>query len=256
MQKLAFVLLFILAAVLPGTGRLTAQANIVVATDATWPPMEFIAEDGSVAGFDVELLTEAARAGGFQVTFLNVAWDGIFEGLLSGKYDAVASSVTITSSRQEVMDFSAAYINAGQMLVVSSDEDPNAGLANLNGKAIGAQIGTTGESVVRGFPSVRLRGYDDIDKAFADLALGKLSGVVVDLPLAVQYANRDSRYQGRFRMAGKLLNVEEYGVAVRKGNLAVLDLINKGLTAVFQSDVYASLFEKWLDTRGMVNASR
>jgi ABC-type amino acid transport substrate-binding protein len=133
-----------------GTAAVTAvkqpagARKIVVATDATWPPMEMVDENKNIVGFDIDLLTAAANAAGFVVEFKNTAWDGIFAGLEAGKYDAVISSVTITEERQKTMDFSTPYINAGQILVVKSDSTNVTTLADLKGKTVGAQIGTTG----------------------------------------------------------------------------------------------------------------
>ena len=92
--------------------------KIVIATDATWPPMEMVDEAKEIVGFDIDLMNAAAKEGGFAVEFKNTAWDGIFAGLEAGEYDAVMSSVTITDERKKTMDFSDPYINAGQILVV------------------------------------------------------------------------------------------------------------------------------------------
>ena len=94
------------------------KTKIVIATDATWPPMEMVDESKEIVGFDIDLMKAAAKAGGFEVEFQNTAWDGIFAGLEAGEYDAVMSSVTITDERKQTMDFSVPYINAGQILVV------------------------------------------------------------------------------------------------------------------------------------------
>ncbi len=84
-----------------------AQAvKVTIATDATWPPMEFVNESKEIVGFDIDLMKAAAKAGGFAVEFKNTAWDGIFAGLANGEYDAVISSVTITDERKQTMDFS------------------------------------------------------------------------------------------------------------------------------------------------------
>ena len=80
--------------------------KFVIATDATWPPMEFVNEQKKIVGFDIDLMNAAAKEGGFTVVFKNTAWDGIFAGLEAGKYDAVMSSVTITEERKKTMDFS------------------------------------------------------------------------------------------------------------------------------------------------------
>ena len=122
-MKRALLLLLVLAAVsglafAKGATEAGGKPKIVIATDATWPPMEMVNESKQIVGFDIDLMKAAAEAGGFSVEFRNTAWDGIFAGLEAGEYDAVMSSVTITDERKQTMDFSVPYINAGQILVV------------------------------------------------------------------------------------------------------------------------------------------
>ena len=106
----ALLLLGVTAALFAGGGGEAAGEglHIVIATDATWPPMEMVNESKEIVGFDIDLMMAAAEAGGFTVEFKNTAWDGIFAGLAAGEYDAVMSSVTITEERQKTMDFGSA----------------------------------------------------------------------------------------------------------------------------------------------------
>jgi polar amino acid transport system substrate-binding protein len=143
-----------------GQGEDDGVTRLTVATDATWPPMEFINEDQEIVGFDIDLMNAIAEAAGFEVEFQNTAWDGIFAGLANRDYDAVISSVTITEERQRTMDFSIPYINAGQVLIVRQDAPAGwQSLEDLQGESVGAQIGTTGAIEVGNADGVELRTY-------------------------------------------------------------------------------------------------
>src|SRR5512137_571594 len=132
-----------LATAVPNPACAGAARTVTVATDATWPPMEMVDANKKIVGFDVDYLTAVAKEAGVAVTFKNTAWDGIFAGLAAGRYDIIASSVTITDERRKKYDFSAPYIDIGQILVVPKAEAATA-LAGMKGKKVGAQIGTTG----------------------------------------------------------------------------------------------------------------
>ncbi|MDZ4163613.1 MAG: transporter substrate-binding domain-containing protein, partial [Smithellaceae bacterium] len=67
----------------------TKGKSITVATDATWPPMETVDKNKKIVGFDIDFLNAVAKEVGLKVTFKNTAWDGIFAGLDTGKYDAI-----------------------------------------------------------------------------------------------------------------------------------------------------------------------
>ncbi len=234
-------------------GMLSCQkkepSKIVIATDATFPPMEMVDENKNIVGFDVDLMNAAAKAAGFTVEFKNTAWDGIFAGLENGKYDAVMSSVTITDERKQTMDFSMPYINAGQVLVVPASTTGVETLADLKGKTVGAQIGTTGAfeiDKVKDSDKITEKTYDEIGLAFEDLVNGRIAGVVIDTPVAANYALQNEQYKGKLKIVGKPFTQEFYGVAVKKGNTKVLDLINAGLKKIIDNGTEAKLEAQWL----------
>jgi len=223
--------------------------KIVIASDATFPPMEMVDENKNIVGFDVDLMAAAAKAGGFTVEFKNTAWDEIFAGLDAGKYDAVMSSVAVTDERKKTMDFSVPYINAGQILVVKSDSTGVEKLGDLKGKTVGAQIGTTGAfeiDKVKDADRITEKTYDEIGLAFADLANGSIAGIVIDTPTAANYVLQNPDYKGKLKIVGQPFTEEYYGVAVKKGNTKVLDMINAGLKKVIDTDDYKALQKKWL----------
>jgi polar amino acid transport system substrate-binding protein len=224
-------------------------AKITIATDATWPPMEMVDTNKNIVGFDIDLMNAAAKSGGFVVEFKNTAWDGIFAGLENCKYDAVMSSVTITDERKKTMDFSLPYINAGQILVVKNDTQGVMKLDDLKGKTVGAQIGTTGAfeiDKVKAADKITEKTYDEIGLAVADLANGRIAAVVCDNPTAAQYVLQNDTYKGKLKIVGERFTEEFYGVAVKKGNAKVLDVINAGLKKVLDAGANKAIEDKWL----------
>ncbi len=224
-------------------------SKITIATDATWPPMEMVDTNKNIVGFDIDLMNAAAKAGGFTVEFKNTAWDGIFAGLDNGKYDAVMSSVTINEDRKKTMDFSIPYINAGQILVVRTETNGVTTLDDLKGKTVAAQIGTTGAFAidkVKDADKIKEKTYDEIGLAVADLANGRVDAVVCDNPTAANYVLQNDQYKGKLKIVGERFTEEYYGVAVKKGNAKVLDVINAGLKKVLDAGDNKAIEDKWL----------
>ncbi len=249
MKKILLVLLVLVLAfgIVSCAKKDQAEKKIItIASDATWPPMEYVDENKNIVGFDVDLMNAAAEAGGYEIKILNTAWDGIFAGLANGEYDAVCSSVTITEERKATMDFSDPYVNAGQVLVVAISDDKSAVLADMAGKEVGAQIGTTGAIAIQNTAGVTLKTYDEIGLAIADLANGRIAGVVADGPIAADFVLQNAEYQNKLKIVGEPFTEEFYGVAVKKGNQAVLDIINAGLKKVKESGKAEELENKWL----------
>jgi polar amino acid transport system substrate-binding protein len=248
MKKILLTLLVLVVAatgVFAGGGQ-EGENVITVATDATWPPMEFINEDGELVGFDIDLMNAIAEAGGFEVEFQNTAWDGIFAGLGAGEYDAVISSVTITEEREETMDFSVPYLNAGQVLIVQQSTEGVDELSDLAGEQVGAQIGTTGAIEVQKYSDIELLTFDELGLAIEDLANGRLAAVVADTPIAADYVLQNETYSETLKIVGEPFTEEFYGVAVKGGNDEVLSQINAGLEAVIADGTIEELKDKWL----------
>jgi len=228
-----------------------AKTSFVVATDAAFPPMEFVDETKAIVGFDIDLMNAIAKEAGFTVEWKNTAWDGIFAGLESGDYDAIMSAVTITDDRKQKYDFSDPYINAGQAIIVLMDETDIASDADLPGKTVGAQIGTTGAFAIQDISGATLKEYDTIDLALLDLANGNIDAVVVDTPVAADYALAADTFKGKLKIVGEPFTEEYYGVVVPKGDDALLKLFNEGLKKVQVSGVYDTIYAKWISGQGV-----
>lgn len=217
---------------------------VVIASDATWPPMEFVNTDKEIVGYDIDFINAVAKEAGIEIEIRNTAWDGIFASLANGESDAVISSVTITEERKASMDFSLPYINAGQVLIVASSSSAKT-LADLAGKEVGAQIGTTGAIEIDN-SAAELKTYDELGFAIEDLANGRIEGVVADTPIAADFVLQNDTYKNKLMIVGDSFTDEYYGVAVKKGNSELLELINKGIKAVQDKGIDKDLENKWL----------
>ncbi|MCF6187796.1 MAG: basic amino acid ABC transporter substrate-binding protein [Desulfobulbaceae bacterium] len=226
-------------------GSAWAETKIVFAVDATWPPMEFVNSQKEIVGFAIDFLKAAGKEAGFTPVFKNTSWDGIFAGLASGKYDAISSSVSITEARKKAMDFSAPYFTVQQALIVNKDSSVRS-LADLKGKKVGGQIGTTGYFAIKAAEGLTPKSYDEIGLAMEDLNVGRIDAVVCDDPVAANYAMIKDKDTLKIASVIETGTVENYGIAVRKGNKKVLDLINKGIRAVKAKGIDEELKKKWI----------
>ena len=227
-------------------GQAVAAEKYIVATDCTWPPMEFLDENKQPVGFDVDFITEVGKAADFEVDVRNIAWDGIFGGVATGQYDIVAAATTITPERQKQFDFSDPYYEVAQAVVLPAGQSIKS-LEDLKGKKVGGQIGTTGVFVIRksGVP-VELKEYDDVGLAIQDMLGGRLDAVICDDPVAMYYANKKADTAGKLNLSFKTDEKEYYGFTVRKGRKDLVEKLNKGIKEVKASGVEAKLLDKWM----------
>ena len=239
-------LLLALVAVSLLCGQAMAAEKFIVATDCTWPPMEMLDANKQPIGFDVDFITAVGKAAGFEVDVRNIAWDGIFGGVATGQYDIVAAATTITEERQKQFDFSDPYYEVAQAVVLPAGKSIKS-LADLKGKKVGGQIGTTGVFVIRkAGVAVDLKEYDDVGLAIQDMLGGRLDAVICDDPVALYYVNKKADTAGKLNITFKTEEKEYYGFTVRKGRKDLVEKLNKGIAAVKASGVEAQLLQKWM----------
>ena len=221
----------------------STSTKVRVATDATWPPFEYVNDQKEIVGFDIDLFKAIAEKEGLELEFVNVAWDPLLAGMAQGTYDAAISSITITEDRKKNMLFSDPYYAAGQMVVVRKDNTTITGKDSMTGQ-VGAQIGTTGAMEVEKVAAATLKTYDDIGLAFQDLMNGQINAVVADNWLALGYVARNS---SDLKAVGGVFTSESYGIAVAKGKTDLLAKINAGLAKVKSEGQIETLSKKWIE---------
>ncbi len=243
-KVISFLLLVVLA-----VPSMASAKEIVFAADATWPPMEMLDANKQIVGFAPELLVAIGKAAGFTPVVKNTAWDGIFAGLIAGKYDAVSSSVSITDERKNQMLFSDPYFEVKQAVVVHKGSGLKS-VEDLKGKTVGAQIGTTGYFAVKSLPGVTAKTYDEVGLAIEDLFSGRIQAVSCDDPVAANYALLQAEYAAKLEIGFIIPNTtpEFYGFAFPKNKKGEENakLVNQGLAKVKADGTYDALVKKWL----------
>lgn len=245
MKRSLFSILVILVAASLFLSACGGSAQKVrVATDATWPPFESVDEQTkAIKGFDIDLMDAIAKAGGFEVEYVNVPWDSLLAGMAQCQYDASISAMTITDERKKSFSFSDPYFEAGQIVAVQIGNTDITGKDSLAGKRVGVQNGTTGDIEVQKMADVVRTPYDDIALAFQDLMNGQVDAVVADNPLALGYVGKNA---DKLKVVGDVFTDEFYGVAVCKTNADLLTKINTGLAKVKADGLINELTQKWI----------
>jgi peptide/nickel transport system substrate-binding protein len=217
--------------------------KIIVGINAEYPPFEMVDEAGNIVGFDPDLMAAIAEAAGFEYEWVNTRWDGIFMALASGEFDAVMSAATITEERAEVVDFSAPYFNAGQMIAVRADETEIKTDADLAGKKVGVQLGTTGDIWLTEETDAEVMRYDENTLAFQALAAGDVDAAVADSTTAIEIVKANPEMN--LKMLPGVYTDEYYGIAVNKDRPEVLAAINSGLATARGNGSYDAVYDKW-----------
>jgi polar amino acid transport system substrate-binding protein len=220
------------------------QPGIIrVGSDIAFQPFEFV-EDNENKGFDVDLMNEIASRLGVEAQFVNTGFDGLFTQVANGQFDVGMSAITITEERAQTVAFSTPYFNANQAVVAPISSDI-AGPEDFGGKRVGVQAATTGfQYATENFTDAQIVEFPTSEAAFTSLSAGQLDAVFIDTPVA------ESNVEGsaELELKATVETGEQYGIAVRPGNDALLEAINTQLEEIIADGTYEEIYGRWFDT--------
>ncbi|MFM7440165.1 MAG: ABC transporter permease subunit, partial [Snowella sp.] len=237
------ILGFVLVISINYLAQATNSSNTLkVATDPTFPPFEMTSKDGNLTGFDIDLMQAIGGKLGSKINFIPLPFAGIIGALQANQVDGAISAMTITKEREQTINFTRPYFKSGLAIAVREDNQSIKDFANLKGKKIAVQIGTTGAEKAKSIPGAEITTFDDSSSALQELVNLKVDAVVNDYP-ATLYAIKTAGLNG-IKIVGNLLTEEYYGIALPK-NSPSLNRINVAIDQLIKEGSYKTIYQKW-----------
>ena len=215
-----------------------SQKKLVMVTNATFPPYEYV-EKGNIEGIDPEVVRRIATRLGYELEIQDMAFDAIIAAVQTGKAQIAASGITVTEDRKKKVFFTDSYVIAAQVMIVPQNS-PIKGMADLKGKRIGVQHGTTGDMYVKENIQEPQRFQHGPDAVTA-LVNGKLDVVVIDGEPAEAYVSKNPS----LKLLSQPLVQEEYAFAIGKSNKKLLDQFNAELRKMKKSGELAKIINTY-----------
>lgn len=226
----------------PMLKKIHDRGTITIGTDATYPPMESINENGDFVGIDIDIAREIAADLGVKADLQNIIWEELFNTVKEGKVDMIISSITITAERAQTLAFSDPYFNAGQVIVTEKGMvNLIKGVEDLRGRAVGTQIETTSETEAKKYTD-SVVAFENYNLALGDLLEGKVEAIVIDYPAALGMVAENEG----LAIVGEPFTQEFYGAAVQIGQNELLGRINETIRRLKQTGELKKLEERWL----------
>ena len=220
-------------------------AKIVVGLDDNFPPMGFRDEKGELVGYDLDLAREAGKRMGVEMEFKPIDWSAKEAELNGKRVDLLWNGMTITEERKKNVNFTKPYMQ-NQQIVIVTEKSPIQAKAELAGKVVGVQDGSTAVEAVQKDPLAKdikeLKKFGDNVAALMDLTTGRLDAVVVDEVVGRYYT---SKKPGEYRVLADNFGSEDYGVAVRKDNAELLTKLDQTLDAMVADGSAKTIYDKW-----------
>ncbi len=238
-----------LAAKLPA--KIKAAGTIIVGTDATYAPNEFLDADGkTVVGMDVDLFNAVAAKFGVKVQYQPAGFDSIILGVTGGKYDMGISSFSITDERKKQVNM-VSYFSAGTQWVTQTGNPKKVDAENACGLSIGVQKGTTQQDDLTarskkctdaGKQAINLVIQEGQDQVTADLAGGKTAAMAADSPVAL-YAVKQTN--GALAKLGETYDSAPYGWVVPLDQKDFAQALVDAVKALNTAGAYKPILAKW-----------
>ena len=225
------------------------KKTFIMGIDPEYPPFSYLDENGEYNGFDVEICKAACDLLGWDFKVFSVNWDQKLVQLNGKECDCIWSGMTILDSMKEAgYVISAPYYDNTQVIMVKEGSDIKSS-ADLAGKVVAVQLGTSGESLLKGDLADMAATFDELTtcdsflKCFTELDSNGVDAVFVDKPVAESYAAKNEG----FTIIDENLGAEQYGIAFRADDAELCASIEDAVAKMVENGTYAEIAEKYPD---------
>lgn len=235
------------------------SGSLIMYTNATFPPYEFLEENNEIVGVDVEIGRAIANQLNVSLEVNDANFDELIDAIVDGKGDIAIAAIGITEERAERVDFSEPYVQSVQYLVIPNDSDIQV-VEDLGGKTVGAQAGTMGyryledqnnSGLLKGH-ACKLNPYQTPTDMMTALNEGKLDAVVVDELVAQQLVDSQVGFQAMALYTADGRRAEEaYAVVIPKGNDNLMGEINQVIEQMKAGGLINQYIAEYSDTVGI-----
>jgi len=215
---------------------------IVMATSADFPPYEYY-ENDEIVGIDIDIMNAVCEKIGMTLQPEDMSFDSVIGAAQTGKADIAMSGITITEDRKNMVNFTIPYTTTAQSIIVIEGGEI-AAKDDLEGKKIGVQINTTGDTqVTEEFGDDFVERFQNGALAVESLKNGKIDCVVIDGEVAKALVEANEGLE----IIADAYSLEEYAIALAKDNTELLEKINGALEELLADGTIDSIMEKYIE---------
>jgi len=222
---------------------LEAKGGLVVAGDNAFPPFEFVDSDGEYRGFNVDLMRALALELETDVTLRPLPWDQARAALERGEVDAL-EGIKYMPEREALYDFARPALVSASAIFVRRDRHDIAEIKDLRGNVVAVQRGDFAHDLLKNEPDVRLTLVENQERAVDTLLRGEADAFVGNKYAGLAFLHR-KRVADQVKIVGEPIAPANYGMAVRAGNRALLDILNAGLASLERKGIRDRIYTKW-----------
>lgn len=223
------------------------RGTLVVATEGAWSPWTYHDESDKLVGYDVEVATALAEKLGVKAEFVEGAWDGLFAGLDSGRYDIVCNGVELTEERALTYDFTVPYGYIHTALAVRSDNTDITTFEDLAGKTTANSIASTYMTLAESY-GAEVLGIDTLDETIQMLVAGRVDATLNADVSFYDYLNVHP--EADFKIVALTEDASQVCIPVRKGEetATLLAALNEAIEELRADGTLAEISQRYFGT--------
>lgn len=215
---------------------------LVMGTNATFPPYEYVDDNGKIIGIDAEIAAAVAEKMGMELDIRDMEFDSLVTAVANKTIDIALAGLTVSEERKLSVDFSDTYATGVQVVIVKEDSAIKS-IDDLKGKKIGVQAGTTGDIYcTEDFGQDYVKQYSSGALAVAALKNGQVDCVVIDDEPAKNFV----KVNEGLKVLDTEYAVEDYAAAISKENTELKDNFNKALKELKDEGKLAEIINKYI----------
>lgn len=219
-----------------------AKGELVVATNAEYPPFEMMDGDKYV-GIDMDVAQIIADKLGVKLKIDNMSFDAVLAAIPSGKCDLGMSSLSVTDERSKVMDFSDAYMTTSIKMIVAKDSTI-ATLDDLKNKKISVQLGTLADTTVASFvEGAEVSRMPKDSDALMELINGRVDAMMTDSAPAQALVDTNP---DKVKLVDQPLSSDKLAIATKKGNMELITFVNSVLKDMQADGSFQKIVDKYV----------
>jgi polar amino acid transport system substrate-binding protein len=229
-----------------------SDGKVVIGTDSSYPPNEYLDTDGkTVIGWEIDLFNAIGAKLGLKTEWQSAVFDAIIPGIGSGKYEMGVSSFFITDERKKQVDMVSYYSVGTQWLTKKGNPSgiqPDAAC----GKKVAVQTNTAQDTddlakrqekcKSEGKPAITVDRYQRQDQATASVVSGKDDATLADSPV-MAYAVKQTN--GQLELLGDVYDTYFYGFVTKKGQTEFAQAVADAVKALVSDGTYNTILTKW-----------
>ncbi|MBX3578159.1 MAG: ABC transporter substrate-binding protein [Rhizobiaceae bacterium] len=249
-MRISKLLLAATATLALAAGAAQAQDTLRIGTEGAYPPFNNLTADGQLVGFDIDIANALCDEMKVKCEFVTQDWDGIIPALQAGKFDAIIASMSITEERKQKVDFTNKYYNTPPAIAAAKDSGINGvSKEDLAGKTIGVATSTIHYNYSElTYTDSTIKGYPTSQEEQLDLASGRIDAINDDISVLEEWLKTPDG--ACCHIVGTITPIPEIhgpgaGIAVRKGETALVEKFNKAIDAIRANGKYQEINAKY-----------